>query len=113
MPNKNELFQDTPLSQRPDTAVGIAWYLPEQWEKLRKISADRADLEETHAEWLAIATESLLNFKHMGITVQPVEVDVDELAHWCKRRKRPVNATARSRFVAVKLAEHNEELTKR
>lgn len=109
MPATDKLSQDTPLPRQPSTVVGVAWYRPEQWEKLRKISLDRSDLEKTHAEWLAIVAEKLLDFKQMGITPRPVEVDVDELAHWCKQHQRPVDAAARSEFVAVKLTEAGEE----
>ena len=35
--------------------VGVAWYRPWEWEKLRRVAADPEKLESIHAEWLRIA----------------------------------------------------------
>lgn len=36
------------------TAIGIAWYEPSDWTKLRAIAPDVETLENTHGEWLAL-----------------------------------------------------------
>jgi len=35
--------------------TGIAWYRPEQWERLREVSEDVENLEETYEAWLETA----------------------------------------------------------
>ena len=32
--------------------VGIAWWRPQDWNRLREISDDRQNLEDSHREWL-------------------------------------------------------------
>ena len=35
--------------------TGVAWYRPEQWERLREVSEDVDNLEETYEAWLKTA----------------------------------------------------------
>ena len=95
----------------PSTLLGIAWYRPEQWPKLLKISVDRQSLHDTYAEWLTNVTQKMIELVQMGYTVRPVEVDVDDLLRWCKQHGYTVNGAARSQFVVEKLqhSEHNRD----
>jgi hypothetical protein len=45
---------------------GVGWYRPEQWALLLSLSADRDELEATHAEWLAAARSSLKTLRAKG-----------------------------------------------
>ncbi len=93
-----------PLSRRRgSSALGVTWYRADQWPRLRAIAADPEVLEETHAAWLAEVTQRLKELEQRGISVQPVEVDVDELEAWCRQRRRRVDAAARAEFVAIKV----------
>lgn len=47
-------------ANREERVMGIAWYRPEQWPRLREVSADIEGLEETHAEWLGRPTRHWL-----------------------------------------------------
>jgi hypothetical protein len=96
------------IPSQSDAVAAVAWYRPEQWENLRKISVDRNKLEATHAEWLEIAVKTLFSLREMRLDVRPIEVNVDELAHWCKNQKRKVDASARAAFAAFKLREAEE-----
>jgi hypothetical protein len=40
-----------------------------------------------------------------GRKAEPVEVDVKELVRWCQEQGIPLNALARSRYVAEKIRE--------
>ena len=46
--------------------TGVAWYRPEQWERLRDIVPDPEALEETYEEWLAMATRALSRLAEQG-----------------------------------------------
>src|SRR5437773_9061366 len=70
---------------QPGTAVGVAWYRSAQWDLLRRISSDKAAMEDTYEEWLADARASILELKRIGIDAQPVDVDVNELLAWCQK----------------------------
>ena len=83
--------------------TGVAWFRVEQWERLRDISADKDNLEETYEEWVVSAEKALVNLRAQGINARKVDVDVEELFQWCQTKRIPVNSESRSRFVAEKL----------
>jgi len=86
-----------------NTQVGIAWYEPEQWQRLREISEDREELEETHQEWVRDVMRAIKELERNGIQCVKVAVDIDQLLEWCQNQKIPVNGEARSRYVSDKL----------
>jgi len=83
---------------------GFAWYRKEQWNRLLAVSSDRDSLEETFEEWLEIAQKQFKEFKRRGTDVRRVDVDVEELIHWCQERKKPIDGKTRSEFAAHKLS---------
>jgi Asp-tRNA(Asn)/Glu-tRNA(Gln) amidotransferase A subunit family amidase len=86
-----------------ETRVGVAWYRPEQWQRLREISIDKDVLEETHAEWVQNAERAVQELRRQGMNPVKVDVDVEELLQWCASRHVAVNGEARSTYVAAKL----------
>jgi hypothetical protein len=88
---------------RNKQTIGIAWYSPAQWNRLREISADADDLEETHAEWLATAESVWAQMVENGLEVKKVVVDVDQLEAWCREQGLSIDAAARSQFVTCLL----------
>ena len=95
------------------TKFGFAWYRPEQWSRLREVSADCEELEETFAEWEALAEQTLRSLRAQGMNVDKVMIDVEELLVWCKDRGLPVNASARSHYVTALLRRQNFPSAKR
>ena len=87
--------------------MGIAWYKPDQWERLREIFIDRKDIEFTYTEWLANAQRAFQQILFSGQSVQKMEVDVEELLAWCKSKGLEVNGKSRSAFVAEKLRQQD------
>jgi len=88
--------------------LGIAWYRAEQWQRFLSLATDRDALHDTFAEWEAAATEKMGELRALGIVAQPVLVDVDELARWCRDHNLAFDSAARSQFVAEKLQEANK-----
>jgi hypothetical protein len=86
-----------------EMVMGCAWYRADQWDRLCEISVDGEKLEETHAEWMASAEESLREMRNMGMRVDKVEVDVEELLAWCKARQLDVDGGARAKYAAEML----------
>jgi hypothetical protein len=91
------------------SVVGIAWYRREQWNRLREISSDRDDLEETYDEWVGDAVKALENLHAAGIDPVKVPVDTEELVEWCRGKERPVNGQSRSSFVAEKVQQGRDD----
>ena len=90
-------------SQQPKVSIAVAWYFPEQWERLREVVADPQNFEETHAEWQASFDSGMLFFKDRGFDAHRVPVDVDELTAWCQKHSRPMDGKAGLDFAAEKL----------
>lgn len=97
-----------PDQEGRENFVGVAWYRPEQWERLRDISVDKDVLEETHAEWLQNAEKALQEFRRQGVEPVKVDVDVEELLEWCESRDIAVDGKARSDYTAAKLRHMSE-----
>jgi len=88
------------LKPDDDVVTGICWYSAEQWARLREVASDPGDLEETHEEWLTMMKRSLRSFREAGIRYQLVDIDVEELVSWCKRKGIPVNGSSRAEYAA-------------
>lgn len=82
------------------TTFGIAWFRPEQWQRLRDVSDDVDVLEATHAEWLLQAIRMLKKLRRKGLAVQKVDVDVEDLVAWCNAAGRSVDGSARADYAA-------------
>jgi len=87
---------------------GMCWYRPDQWERLLETAADREKLEDTHAGWLASATKGLFRMRAAGMSVDPVEVDVEAMLRWCRVIGRPFDSAARAEYVAELLRKRHE-----
>jgi hypothetical protein len=79
--------------------AGVAWYRREQWQRLREISADGDDLEESYEAWLAEA-ERVFRYGDLSRKFQKVDVDVEQLLAWCNENGRPVDSKARAHYAA-------------
>ncbi|MGH9552398.1 MAG: hypothetical protein ACRD3W_23625 [Terriglobales bacterium] len=86
--------------------LAVCWYTKEQWEKLRCVAVDADDMDDSYEEWLEGITSYLSTFaKAAGTLVTKIEVDVDELQAWCKKRGVPNDSEARSQFAQQRSAE--------
>jgi hypothetical protein len=94
-------MKKTPAYQH--SFVGLAWYQPEQWQRLREISQDRNNLEDTYREWVRNAEKAIRELNRNGIQIVKVTLDVEELLLWCQSQNIPVDDEARSRYVTEKL----------
>ncbi len=59
--------------------VGIAWYKPWEWEKLREAVSDPEKLEATHREWRRGAIKVLRRLRENSVSCERVVVSVEEL----------------------------------
>jgi hypothetical protein len=89
--------------------VGVAWYRPEQWERLRELVVDPEVIENTYEEWAHMAEEKMGELLKAGIEVWKVPVDVEELHAWCELQGLPLDGYARAKFVAQKLYEMGKQ----
>lgn len=88
-----------------DKVIGIAWYRELQWPLLKQLADDPEIIEDTYAEWLKVAEESLATLENEGLTVVKIDIDLPELVEWCKQQNQPNDSGARASFVSQKLQE--------
>ena len=83
--------------------MGVAWYKPEQWDRLLEVSEDRDDMQKTFAAWEETAKKTIDDIAMKGTRIEKIILDVDELVLWCRKRNKPVNAETRSEFTSEKM----------
>ncbi|HEY7119072.1 MAG TPA: hypothetical protein VH475_20950 [Tepidisphaeraceae bacterium] len=86
----------------------MAWFRPEDWNRLLEISVDRDRLERSHAEWVRSANRVMRRLERQGLRPRRVIVDLDELIAWCGQRGLPIDGGARADFASEKLAREEE-----
>ena len=90
-------------TKQTEQTVGFAWYTAQEWEALRRVSADKGSLHTSYAEWEADAQEQLRSLQEQGVDVVPVPIQVAELVTWCKTHNRRIEGKARSEFTSRKI----------
>jgi hypothetical protein len=88
--------------------TGVAWYRPEQWARLREISEDVENLEDTYEEWKQMAEQVLRDGISANATMEKVDIDVERVLAWCNVLGLPMNSQSRSRYVSDKLRKKYE-----
>jgi hypothetical protein len=88
--------------------TGVAWYRPEQWQRLREVSEDVENLEETYDAWLQTAERMIRDGIPTDVVVEKIEVDVEEVLAWCNVMGLPMNTASRARFVSERVRQGDE-----
>jgi hypothetical protein len=90
--------------QTPPGEIGaaIAWYREDQWDRLREISEDRDQLDDTYAEWVVKAERVMKHLAAQGVSIEKVEIDLEDLQRWCAAQGIPVDSRARASYAAEK-----------
>jgi hypothetical protein len=88
--------------------TGVAWYRPEQWQRLREVSEDVDNLEETYDAWLQTAERMIRDGIPSDVIVERIDVDVEEVLAWCNVQGLPMNAESRARFVSERVRQRHE-----
>jgi len=88
--------------------TGVAWYRPEQWARLREIYEDVENLDDTYEEWRQKAEQVLRDSIPADVTMEKVDIDVEEVLAWCNVLGLPMNAQSRARYVSDRLRQKYE-----
>jgi len=79
--------------------MGVSWYRPEQWERLREISEDKATFEIPYEASLVESEKKIQNLEAQGIRPIKVEVDVEELLTWYTAQGLAVTPETRTKYM--------------
>jgi hypothetical protein len=93
-------MKNTPVTPpQIETRIGIGWYKPDQWKRLLEISSDRKELHPTFEAWLSEAEQSLRLYRKLGVPVETLEVDVEQMLEWLHKHNMKVNGATRARYI--------------
>lgn len=83
--------------------IGVSWFQPEQWDRLKEISEDRDELDDTYEDWRRNANKAVQEIRSTGRVVKKVSIDLEELLIWCNENNLAVNGKSRAEYVSRKL----------
>src|SRR6266516_1841421 len=63
--------------------MGVSWYRPEQWERLREISEDKETFAISYEASLVESEKKRQDLEAQGMRPMKVEMDVEALLTWC------------------------------
>jgi len=95
------------MKSNSDKVIGIAWYKKEQWFILRQEVENPNDIENTYEEWLNNAINLKKTLMDSGLTVEEVDIDIQDVISWCKKGNKTINSNSISEYVAFKLMERS------
>ncbi len=81
-------------------SVGVPWYRADQWELLRERADDPEVLVERYEDWVVQAERMLALLEKQGMSVEKIDVDVEEVIAWCKAAGRPFDSKARAEYAS-------------
>jgi hypothetical protein len=86
--------------------MGVSWYRPEQWERLREISEDKATFDTSYEESRVTWEKKIQDLEAQGIRPIKVEVDVEAFLTWCTAQGVPVTPETRTKFMMNTLRDY-------
>jgi len=79
--------------------MGVSWYRPEQWERLREIAEDKETFAISYEASLVDSEKKIQQLEAQGYRPIKVEVDVEALLTWCTTQGLPVTPETRTKFM--------------
>ena len=95
------------MKSNSEKVIGIAWYKKEQWFILRQVIENPNDIENTYEEWLNNAINLRKTLIDSGLTVEEVEIDIQDVKSWCKKDNKTINSNNITEYVVFKLMKKN------
>lgn len=89
-----------PKPVTPMVRVGVAWYTEDQWPLVKASATDAERFEDTYADWVAMAEDSIRRMRASGIVAERVPIIASELLAWCLAHGKVNDASARAKFVS-------------
>ena len=82
--------------------IKLAYYRKKDWKRFIKIIDDRESMHDTWNEWHKAFLKAKKDLISLGFEVEDIEIDLDELINYCKKRGIKNDGKARSQFVQAK-----------
>lgn len=88
------------MNTQPVQAIGMVWYLAEDFEQVKALMKDGHLLHRTHAEWQRAAEQGEQRLRAQGVRVYRAMVRPAAFRDWCSARGLEVDAHGRNEFAA-------------
>ena len=79
--------------------MGVSWYCPEQWDRLREIAEDKENFALSYEASLVESEQKIRDLEAQGMRPIKVEVDVEALLTWCSAQGLAVTPETRTKFM--------------
>ena len=90
------------LVRRDLQRVGVAWFLRDDWEEIKRLCVD--ELHDTYDDWLADAREALVTAAAAGHTLEQIILRPQDIRERERATGRKVDSAARGEMVTLRLA---------
>jgi len=79
--------------------VKIGYYRKEDWQRFAEMIDDRESMHDTWEDWHKSFLKAKNDLTSQGFEVMKVEIDLDELRHYCAMRGIKNDGGARAQFI--------------
>ena len=86
--------------------MGVSWYRPEQWERLREIAENKATFDTSYEASLVEWEKKIQDLEAQGMRPIKVEVDVAASLTWCTTQGLAVTPETRTKFMMNIFRDH-------
>ncbi|MBF9195923.1 hypothetical protein [Microvirga terrestris] len=90
------------MTNEPVRLIGLPWYRPEHYQRIREMMSDRHNLASTYESWLAAAENNEAVGRATGLQVRRILIEPEAFAGWCAERNVEPDSAARRDYVAEK-----------
>lgn len=95
------------MTQNITPAIGMVWYLAENYDACRRIMADGDQLPNTFDEWRMKTEAKEEEYRSEGHVIVRAYIDPETFPDWCRARALKVEAKARMLFASSVAKEHD------
>jgi len=78
-----------------ELVMGVCWYTPEEFIKMKQIASDKNRFEDTFKEWLEVAEKTLNDLKKREVNPRKVFVKTGSFRWWCENNSLAPDGTIR------------------
>jgi hypothetical protein len=88
------------MSRQPEW-IGIAWYVSEKYDAVRRVMADGHQLPDSFDVWRTKAEHREKELRGLGQVVVRAVIDPETFPDWCRSRGLNVDSQARMLFASL------------
>ena len=86
----------------------IAWFQPEEWQRLKEVVDDPSSLDDTYEEWRTSAEKTIAELRVNGQSVRKIAIKISSLLTWCESKGLKPDSKARSEYAAFRSQKRNK-----